>query len=372
MPGIKTSLQNESKTDHLILLTVLRGAFAWWVVSFHIREWLPKTGEFSSLLLTIFEQGYLGVDFFFVLSGFVIGRRYLAEFESLTKKRILKFLYLRFARVYPLHLLLLMCMVADPIMQLYFAKARTISDQYPMGYFAQSLFLVQNWGLETDLRWNVPAWSISTEFLAYLVFPFIAFGLMQIKRNSVMVPSILIVILLAKLAIIFNFLGYQSLGDNVTKMGAIRCLTEFAIGCCLAQIMRIVSIGRGSNRVLTLLLFSVSIASIFIGLSFSWKNYFFVPIAVATGILAVAIFEQHTRVRVPKLLIAIGDYSYSTYLSHWIIKGWFIFANIHLLGNRYTLILLYTLSVLVASWLLYKFVELPSQNWLRRNSPFNR
>ncbi|MFL5337706.1 MAG: acyltransferase family protein, partial [Geminicoccaceae bacterium] len=160
-----------SQDGELLALTSIRGIAAWWVVLFHLRlllaPWLP------SAAIALLDQGNLAVDLFFVLSGFVIalnyGDRLASGRATPTRADIADFLFRRFARIYPLHLLILLGFAA------YFGAAillgsATVAEQDP-GYFLASLFLVQNWGFLHALKWNVPAWSISTEACAYLLFP---------------------------------------------------------------------------------------------------------------------------------------------------------------------------------------------------------
>ena len=76
-------------------LTSIRGLAAIWVVFFHYN----RTFELS-------QMGYLGVDLFFILSGFIISYVYMDKFSSseLVSKNIKRFLALRLARIYPLHI----------------------------------------------------------------------------------------------------------------------------------------------------------------------------------------------------------------------------------------------------------------------------
>jgi peptidoglycan/LPS O-acetylase OafA/YrhL len=153
-------------TGELVPLTSLRGLAAWWVVLFHMRAllapWLPGP------VLAFLGAGNIAVDLFFLLSGFVIYLNYAERLES-GRVSAKEFLFRRFARIYPLHLLILLGFLLYVSAALLFGSARIEDENFD--YFVASLFLVQNWGFTDALKWNVPAWSISTEFAAYLLFP---------------------------------------------------------------------------------------------------------------------------------------------------------------------------------------------------------
>ena len=92
------------RPPHIRALTSLRGVFALWVVVFHF--WNDVVALFPSLrpLEPLAQRGDLAVPGFFVLSGFVLARNHLADFERLQRAVVLRFLGLRLVRIYPVHL----------------------------------------------------------------------------------------------------------------------------------------------------------------------------------------------------------------------------------------------------------------------------
>src|SRR5215469_7884291 len=94
-----------SSRDNIRALTSIRGMAAWWVVLYHFREYIP--GIAGTVWIRVMAHGYLAVDLFFVLSGFVIGLNYASYFQVLRLNHICKFLWLRLARIYPLHFIML-------------------------------------------------------------------------------------------------------------------------------------------------------------------------------------------------------------------------------------------------------------------------
>jgi peptidoglycan/LPS O-acetylase OafA/YrhL len=153
---------------YLSNLTPLRGIAALWVVVFHFSEIIAKfVSTDRSLLLT---KGYLMVDLFFIMSGFIIYHVYHESFISgISVSRFRQFIVARFARVYPLHFVTLLLVIVitvpmfgwDPV----FGNPRAIPT---------NLLLIHSFGIHKSFNWNVPSWSISAEWWAYMVFPVLA------------------------------------------------------------------------------------------------------------------------------------------------------------------------------------------------------
>ncbi len=156
--------------EKLLYLESLRGIAALTVVLLHARTFAR-----DSLLLSnpFVMNGGLMVDFFFVLSGFVIAYNYSDRLSSISS--FVGFQTKRFLRLYPLHLLTLIAFVGLGIVKIIFVKitgatpanaAFSISD---FGAFVNNLFLTQAF-FESEFTFNGPSWSISSEFYTYAVF----------------------------------------------------------------------------------------------------------------------------------------------------------------------------------------------------------
>lgn len=149
-------------------LTAVRGIAAWFVVLYHIRAstpWLPDG------VMALAHKGYLAVDFFFLLSGFVIWLSAREDFAARGLAATGAFLRRRMARIYPLYAVMLALTI------LFAALVHTTGrdmDNYPWAELPLHILMLQNWGFTDALSWNHPAWSISTELAAYLLFPLIA------------------------------------------------------------------------------------------------------------------------------------------------------------------------------------------------------
>ena len=162
--------------------------------------------------------------FFFVLSGFIIARTY----RGLTVGGIPEFLFRRFARVYPLHFIVLTLMV--PGVLVLGLIGRTPGDQ---AYFAYHVLpyhfaLTFAW-FGQPIGWNAPAWSLSIEVLAYAAFPaLLALG----KRLPA--PVRIPLVALCAVAVVWTL---RSIGFENTGLGAIaRGLLGFTIGVLMQSV----------------------------------------------------------------------------------------------------------------------------------------
>lgn len=148
-------------------LTSLRFWAALWVVLFHFRPYAESWGFAAPLL----GKGYLGVDFFFVLSGFVLAHVYGGEIQT-GAYRHTRFLTKRIARIYPMHIVMLAVFVLLGIAAPIAGIALAHPERYDFANIPAQVFLVHAW-IGTGESFNYPSWSISAEFFAYLVFPIV-------------------------------------------------------------------------------------------------------------------------------------------------------------------------------------------------------
>jgi peptidoglycan/LPS O-acetylase OafA/YrhL len=141
-------------------LTGIRAFASWWVVSYHLQPLIAQLIPRSERVLWIAHHGDAGVDLFFVLSGFVLAYNYYDAFPRVTRTAYFRFLWLRLARIYPVHCLGLgvwgIMVIANLVL-----KYREVGEQYfgAPALLAQ-LLLVQSWSVPMVMSWNYPAWSI--------------------------------------------------------------------------------------------------------------------------------------------------------------------------------------------------------------------
>jgi peptidoglycan/LPS O-acetylase OafA/YrhL len=156
-------------------LTGLRFVAAVWVVLFHFRPLLKEAAPgFSDALTPVLNCGAQGVDLFFILSGFVLTWNYLDRMgPSWSGRATLHFLWLRLARVWPVYLVTLHLAALWIIFTLYVGHVPSRAvDQLTAVSYVRQILLVQLWFQPyfDGSSWDGPAWSISAEWLAYLLF----------------------------------------------------------------------------------------------------------------------------------------------------------------------------------------------------------
>lgn len=149
-------------------LTSIRGIAAISVLLFHLKQELPVLVPQLDAVLPIFRWGHIGVDLFFMLSGFILSLVYQRDWRW-SRHGYVRFLMKRMARIYPVHLFTLLVM-ALLVLLAHSANIKT-GGNYSASSFFYNLFLLQAFP-GGYMSWNHPSWSISVEFFAYLiVFP---------------------------------------------------------------------------------------------------------------------------------------------------------------------------------------------------------
>ncbi|MFR9803222.1 acyltransferase family protein [Pseudonocardia sp. RS010] len=164
-------------------LTGLRAAAAAWVVLFHFHfTALPGVEWVNGVLGPLITQGALGVDLFFVLSGFVIAYTYLEQLgPRLSAGSTGRFVWARACRIWPAYALVLHMFGIWLVARAVYGSDPDIAFQavQPVlspGEWLQQVVMVQMWGdpYLDGASWVGPTWSISAEWLAYLLFPLLA------------------------------------------------------------------------------------------------------------------------------------------------------------------------------------------------------
>jgi peptidoglycan/LPS O-acetylase OafA/YrhL len=336
-------------------LTGVRGLAAWLVVFYHIRA--AFGGAAPDWLMAVFARGYLAVDLFFVLSGFVLWLYYGQRFAAEGARAAPEFLIRRVARIYPLHLFVLAATVA-------YAAAlaltgRTSPDQYPLAELPLHALLIHNWGLTSALAWNDPAWSISTEMAAYLVLPVAAASLLR-RAPSPAVCGALAVALVIALGLVLDARGAAILDHNIPANGLIRCLFEFFIGVlvCMAwqQLSKRAAIAAGALAIGT-----------------AWAAGEIGEVFAAPALFAGLVFVLASASGVrgdpfaSRPMVWLGEISYSTYLVHFLL--WDAFKLLFVSDPQsvsLALIALFLAMTLAASVLLYRFIEVPGRRLVQQ------
>jgi len=348
----------------LYKLESLRGVAACLVVLFHSRF------NFGESSITFIHNSYLFVDFFFILSGFVMA---LAYSDKIANKLPFKtYLILRLGRIYPLHLFILF------ILLIYFIALYLVgygdSEQLTNNVysFISNVLLSQSMGFHDTLSWNEPSWSISTEFYAYIVF----FGISAFfdKRESLVLP---LMISVGCYIFLIN-LDRDSL-DITYDYGFFRCLAAFYLGVFLYRTRKTNLLQSWTEKNINsleiisiiLMVMAVTIAEI--------ASYFFI-FPIISFMLMIQIFSNNNNGIIGRFfnltaIRKVGQWSYSIYLLHWFILDLSTkffegvlgldadapFGVYSLLINVFLLIL-----IIVLSKFSHQYIEITSRNFSRK------
>jgi peptidoglycan/LPS O-acetylase OafA/YrhL len=232
-------------------------------------------------------KGYLAVDLFFVLSGFVIWYNYAVRIRSGGWGEARAFLWRRFARVWPLHGAVLAGFAGFALL---LALTGRDTAGYPWAELPLHILLVQNWGLLPELAWNHPAWSISTELAAYLLFPALVAAWRWEKLPSWALLGIAAALALAIHAL-FALHGEATLGARIEQLGLWRCLAGFAMGMVLSILWQR---WQGSRQAAQCAGLACALVLALAGI-LALPETLFVPAAFFTGLLALALGRGLSR-----------------------------------------------------------------------------
>ena len=326
-------------------LTGLRGVGAIWVLVFHAQY---------GLHLPVADAGYLGVDLFFILSGFVLSHAHSNMHWSWLN--YINFLQNRFARIFPMHWFALT--LVFPILLLYPQIYADLPQYFTWPTLISSTLLVQNWGLGKPAPWNGPAWSLSTEWLVSIAFPAFLLAARRIKR-----PGLAVLLCAGCLGALAAFLLVtHNPNPSVTgRAGIIRTVCEFAAGCLLYRVyaanVRINAVAAlaGTALILTgLLVPNLAILAVF-GIPF------LILLATQPSNLVAKVLSS-------QIMVFLGEISFSIYLLHWILLQVSNRIQMHLGIYGFTALLwfcCFALLLVTISSVTYYFIEIPARRYLR-------
>lgn len=342
----------------IISLTGIRGIAALYVVLFHIAC------DYSNV--NFIDNGYISVDLFFILSGFILSYVYQDMFSNGTNLKDYS-LYLgnRIARVWPTY-----------IFWTCFAIFYYYRVTFPPLTIISNVFMVQNWGLSKSIVGT--GWSLSTEFLVYFVFPFLC-SIRKQQRSTIFLLSFsaLFLILLAAYYKPHFMVGSQVKNNGLLDiiafdgMGAIcRTLGAFLLGIVAWKLFdNYKSIELRLANFLTALLLTILIFAL------SMKK---LDIIIILTLFVVIPLTGAKNTFLNKLLSSrpfylLGVISYSLYLSHALfiykirikIHYWLLsYHSLHKIAFEISVFatLLVTIGIACLS---YRIIEKPLRNVLR-------
>ncbi|MBD0272241.1 MAG: acyltransferase [Acetobacteraceae bacterium] len=335
-------------------LTRLRLVLIGWVVLYHLDLPLRVTGILP-WLWPVLGVGYLGVDGFFLLSGFALwlgyGSRPPVDFAG-----VRRFLVRRLAKIWPLHAAALLALAA--VVGLAQAGGASINDpeRFSGRDFLLQLFLVNAWETTTRFSWNYPSWALSVEWAGYLALP--AALLLLLRLPAAAVPA------LAAAAVAGLFwldARAPEVGLNYTyHLGLVRFAFEFSLGLALGRLAT-------EDRLPGAAVLAATLAVPF-GLGLQRDALTVAGLAA----VIVALWQRPSRghggaAARPDLLLRLGEASFGVYLC-------WVFIETALVGvlrvadpgpaGRVLLMAGGFVANLAAGWLAWRLVEVPAHRWI--------
>jgi peptidoglycan/LPS O-acetylase OafA/YrhL len=300
----------ETAKVHFRVLDSWRGIAALLVALFHLNL-------YSAIYpLDFVRNAYLFVDFFFVLSGFVITYSYgdrLKTFDDLGA-----FAIRRFGRLWPLHVVVLLAFLAAESAKAVLASrgasfyVSPFSSINSLDTIPINLVFGQSFGLVQHLTWNSPSWSICAEFWTYLVFgAVLVLGATWLSRwrfattglvVAVLAVSVLTLVLFAKSGI-----------DASYDLGFVRCLYGFLVGHLTYRLFQVTPKATLDSKLPEWAMLIVIAEHVsLVGRS---EYSFFAPLVFAAAVFVFA-FEAGpvSRLMSNKVNDWLGKVSYSIYM----------------------------------------------------------
>lgn len=316
-------------------LTGLRGIAALWVVIFHYFYYID-----TILIKTLIRKGYLAVDIFFVLSAFVLTIAYQNKFKNaIHYNELINFYKKRINRIYPVYLLSLLIMI--------------IISGSTLKQFIINLSLTQTFFDRDGIILNIAYWSLSTEWICYLIFPFLLLITSNLSKNK------LLFLILLGIALRFSLPFIPDMAIGVEKFRYHPPGLDFAIG--INALIRTIScylIGIGlalypikkKNNMYIHIFIILSILSLS-----TPKGVFLTPILVAMIIKYLYLDENNFigKLLSNRFVYFLGEISYSLYLFHMI----FIYIGFTPFESNFWNKTLWLILSIIISTITYHLIE---------------
>lgn len=371
------------RSGEIKALTGLRIIAAVWVVLFHFRPLLQLASpQLSDTLAPVLDRGAQGVDLFFILSGFVLTWNYLERMgETFSVRATVHFLWLRLARVWPIYLVTMHLALLWVIFTLHVGHVPTedLSRFTAISYVRQVL-LVQLWfePFFDGTSWDGPAWSISAEWLAYLLFGVLVLAVYRMMR----VTSARGLAILAIIASLPPLLLLLATGEFYSPWSWLpRIVMQFTAGALACAAVRKISPTDSARRAAgycSALIIAAMVAILYhfdshpiSGLydSGGLVDVLFVPLVMA---LAIGIGSLPALLST-RAMVYGGQISFCLYMVHelvhtswnWAAKQFDIVLDEGATEAKWMVCGLLVAATLL-SMLLFHAVEEPGRHWMRR------
>jgi len=349
-------------------LTGLRGIAAVWVMLFHVSLLAPLIGAAWLGRIGVFPVGWVGVDLFFVLSGFILMWVHGAEFVRPTGGVVGRFAVARIVRVYPLSLavlgLIALLALADPGFVAWYRLKD--ADNFSLSAFVRTALLATRWVGADGGDWNQPVWSLSAEMVGYAAFPLLAWLMARRSLAAAIATALVALTALALFQIAAGTAGGNTI-DQASVLARMACCFTAGMAICRARQL----VPDGAARWAGTASILVCIA---IGLACHFKyGRLLTPAGFALLIFCLSFRAGSLdRLLSSRPVLFLGRISFPLYLVHVMPLLWLVshFGRAPLGPMAATGVVFgYMAGCVGLAALLHRLVERPSHRWIRRVRP---
>jgi peptidoglycan/LPS O-acetylase OafA/YrhL len=360
-----------STKPHYLILDGLRGVASVMVVAFHLLE-----AHSTSHLDQIINHGYLAVDFFFLLSGFVVGYAYDDRWKKMSVGNFFK---RRLVRLQPM---VVMGMVIGAIF-FYFQDSELWPGIHQVSLWKMLLVMLIGFTLipvppSLDIRgWqemhplNGPGWSLFFEYIANILYGLFVKKFSKITLSILVVLSAVALIDLAVASPNGDIIGGWSIDAEQLRIGFTRVMYPFFAGLLL---FRAVKPGQVKNAFFWSSLLIIIVLSVprIGGTGHLWQNGLYDSLSIILIFPLIVFLGASGRINgrfASGICKFLGDISYPIYITHYpliyIYTAWVHDHHISIISGLPMAILTFFSSILIAYGCL-KLYDEPVREWLRK------
>jgi peptidoglycan/LPS O-acetylase OafA/YrhL len=308
----------------------------------------------TDYIADIFLKANVGVSYFFILSGFIM----IVAYHKKEKIAYFEYYKNRFARIYPLYVLGLLLYLA------------TRYSNFSIDHLFLYLFALQSWIPGKAMILNFPGWSISVEFLFYLIFPLLYNHFYSKKNKSIWVAGIVLWIITQIFSHLYfassSYKGPHTESHEFLYYFPLMHVSEFLVGN-LAGLFFVKNFKQKNYDIPVILIFAaIMLALIFVPLFYhnGLMALLFIPLIILISRnngLVTKLFSL-------KPLEYLGEASYAVYITH--IPILYILREV-LKSQKYQLDInimfwIYLIVLILTSMFFYQFIEKPLRDYLKK------
>jgi peptidoglycan/LPS O-acetylase OafA/YrhL len=345
-------------------LTGVRAFAAMLVLTLHAGQNFPN-GVVDDPLV---RHGYLGVDLFFILSGFIIAYVYMRALVPVHARSLCVFFWHRFVRLFPAHATVLVLLVG--LIAVLRFKGIELNEQksWDYGDLPWHFLMMHAWGMTDVAGWNAPSWSISAEWFAYLLFPAVAAIVLVLPRYTALPLAVAVLMVTAAL---FFFLHWEIEWAWLGPPALLRVASEFVCGVLIYRTTRI-----DFSHPSPWLFDALAVGGLFVFVCGAFLDANDFVLIALLGAIVAGVSGQGAAARAIfgcRPAVWLGEISYSTYVVHFPIllvlrHSVDHFARFYVADSEVARLMLFFVSlatVICAASLLYYLVEYPARHRLR-------